>query len=124
MKSFLSCILALGLMGLSIASAQPELYINEFMADNDNIIADPQGDYDDWIEIYNPVDMNVSLNGFYLTDDLEDSLQWAFPDTFIEAGGFLLVWADDDEGDEGLHTNFKLGADGEQVGLYLSLIHI
>ncbi|MBU1706783.1 lamin tail domain-containing protein, partial [bacterium] len=97
---------------------QPELYINEFMADNDNIIADPQGDYDDWIEIYNPVDMNVDLGGFFLTDDLSDPQQWAFPDTFIEAGGFLLVWADDDEGDEGLHTNFKLGADGEAIGLY------
>ena len=118
MKSFLNCVLVIGLMGLSAAFAQPELYINEFMADNDNVVADPQGDYDDWIEIYNPIDMDIDLEGFFLTDDLADPAQWAFPDTFIEAGGFILVWADDDEGDAGLHTNFKLGASGEEIGLY------
>lgn len=54
---------------------QPELYINEFMADNDNVIADPQGDYDDWIEIYNPVDMDIDLEDFFLTDDLADTVR-------------------------------------------------
>jgi hypothetical protein len=29
------------------------LSINEFMADNANVIADNFGEYDDWIEIYN-----------------------------------------------------------------------
>ncbi|MBU1707237.1 lamin tail domain-containing protein [bacterium] len=94
------------------------LYINEFMADNDATIADPQGDYDDWIEIYNSGDIAINLGGLYLTDDLSSPDQWTFPDTILEAGGFLLIWADDDEGDEGLHTNFKLGASGEQIGLY------
>ena len=120
MKFFLNCVLVIGLMGLSAVFAQPELYINEFMADNDNIISDPQGDYDDWIEIYNPIDADIDLEGFFLTDDLADPEQWAFPDTFIEAGGFLLIWADDDSGDAGLHTNFKLGASGEEIGLYSS----
>ena len=91
------------------------LYINEFMADNDATIADPQGDYDDWIEIYNSGDAAINLGGKYLTDDLAEPDKWVFPEVTIEANGYLLIWADDDDGDEGLHTNFKLGASGEQA---------
>lgn len=102
----------------TVSYAPPALYINEFMAINETTIEDPQGDYDDWIEIYNPGDHQINLEGFYLTDYLSQPLQWAFPDTFIEAGGFLLIWADNDEGDPGLHTNFELSGNGEQVGFY------
>ena len=93
------------------------LVINEFMADNDSIIADPQGDFDDWIEIYNGGDDAVNLSGIYLTDDLTNAGKWAFPDTIIEAGGFIIVWADEDVEDEGLHANFRLAASGEEIGL-------
>jgi hypothetical protein len=120
MKFFFTFFVVFSISFISAAYGQPELYINEFMADNDNIISDPQGDYDDWIEIYNPIDADIDLEDFFLTDDLADTEQWAFPDTFIEAGGFLLIWADDDDGDAGLHTNFKLSAGGEEIGLYSS----
>ncbi|MHC4315710.1 MAG: hypothetical protein ACYSW3_24975, partial [Planctomycetota bacterium] len=33
--------------------SQITLVINEFMAENDRFIQDPNGDYHDWIEIYN-----------------------------------------------------------------------
>jgi lamin tail-like protein/dockerin type I repeat protein len=91
------------------------LYINEFMADNDNIIADQDSEYDDWVEIYNGADTAISLNGYYLTDDGAELMQWAFPDTSIAAGGFLLIWADDDIEQAGLHASFKLGASGEEI---------
>ncbi|MBL7827556.1 MAG: CotH kinase family protein, partial [Saprospiraceae bacterium] len=58
----------------------------------------------------------VNLDGWHLSDS-GDPLKWAFPSgTTISPGGFLLVWADDKN--SGLHTNFKLSADGE--GLTLS----
>jgi spore coat protein CotH len=94
------------------------LAINEFMADNETTIADPQGDYDDWIEIYNGSGEAQNLLGLYLTDDLSNPDKWAFPDTTMDAGGFLLVWADEDGGDPGLHANFKLNREGEEIGLY------
>lgn len=48
------------------------LFINEFMADNDSIVTDEYGEYDDWLEIYNAGSTVVNLSGMYLTDDLTD----------------------------------------------------
>ena len=99
--------------------AQTPVVINEFMASNNSIEPDPQGEYDDWIEIYNPSASPVDIGGLYLTDDLSVPNKWQFPDsTTIPAGGFLLVWVDGDVDDDGLHANFKLSADGEDIGLF------
>ena len=97
-----------------------DVVINELMARNDTTVADPQGDYDDWIELFNTSDMTVDLSGMYLSDNPENPLKWQFPDdTTIEPAGYLLVWADEDGGDEpGLHANFKLSSNGETVWLY------
>ncbi len=100
--------------------------INEFMASNSNGsgISDPQGDYDDWIEIYNVDDTTLDLAGMYLSDDLDAPTAWQFPtdrpsETTIDPNGFIVVWADRDIADTpGLHADFKLDADGEEVGLF------
>lgn len=94
--------------------------INELMADNDNVIADPQGDYDDWLELYNLTDSTVLLTGMYLSDKEDNLTKWEFPEnTEIPANGYLIVWLDEDHDDEnateGLHANFKLSKDGETV---------
>ncbi len=107
------------------AASQPfHLFINEFMADNDHMIADEAGEYDDWIEIYNGENFDIDLNGYYLTDDLADPMQWAFPDVTIPSKGYLLIWADNNLEQPGLHANFKLNKDGEQIGLYNSLAYV
>ena len=99
----------------------PVLFINEFMADNDTTIEDPDepGAYDDWMEIYNAGATTVDLGGMYLTDDAGDPTQWQIPSgVTIGPGAHLLFWADDDEDQGDTHTNFKLSADGEFIGLY------
>ncbi|MAE70630.1 MAG: hypothetical protein CME06_09195 [Gemmatimonadetes bacterium] len=93
--------------------------INEFMADNATTIQDEELKFEDWIELVNLADFDVDLSGFYLTDDAADTKKWRFPDgTVIDSSGYLLVWADSDDGDPGLHTNFKLSASGEHIGLH------
>jgi hypothetical protein len=94
------------------------LYVNELMASNDTTVADEAGDYDDWIEIYNLGLAPVDLEGFYLTDDPADPTAWALPDTSISAGGYLLVWADDEPAEGPLHATFRLSGSGEYVALY------
>ncbi len=94
------------------------LFINEFMADNDLGITDETGAHEDWLEIYNPGPDAVAMAGLFLTDDLGATTKWAFPELTLGAGDFLLVWCDSDEEDGPLHTNFKLGADGEEIGLF------
>ena len=101
------------------------LVINEFMASNNNCTQDPQGQCDDWIEIYNYGVDAVDIGGMYLTDNLSDPVKWQIPIndpalTTIEPGGHLLIWADGDISDPGLHANFKLDANGEEIGLFKS----
>ncbi|MDE0396563.1 MAG: lamin tail domain-containing protein [Candidatus Poribacteria bacterium] len=100
----------------------PSVVINELMADNDATIADPQEDYDDWLELYNLTDSAVMLTGMYLSDKEDNPTKWEFPEnTEIPANGYLIVWLDEDHDDEdateGLHANFKLSKGGEIVML-------
>ncbi len=95
------------------------MVINELMADNDNTVPDPQGDYDDWLELHNLTDMALPLTGLYLSDDEEEPTKWQFPeDTTIPANGYLIVWLDKDlDATKGLHADIKLSKDGETVML-------
>ncbi|MCP4574027.1 MAG: hypothetical protein GY838_16835 [bacterium] len=94
------------------------LWINEFVALNDAGIQDEASEYEDWVEIYNPGLEAVEMGGLFLTDDLALTTQWAFPDTLLGAGDFLLVWCDSDGSDGPLHADFKLGGSGEEIGLF------
>ncbi|MBI9076401.1 MAG: carbohydrate-binding domain-containing protein [Desulfatibacillum sp.] len=115
---FLGLCLGIGICGdlvLSGSNSVDGLVINEFMADNDSTTADPAGDYDDWIELYNNGSSTISLKGYFLSDDADDPEKWTFPDVTIEAGGTLCVWADEDEDQDGVHGNFKLSKSGETI---------
>ena len=95
-----------------------QLVINEVMASNATTIADEDGDYEDWIEIYNYGDEPINLKGFGLSDDYDNPFRWVFPDVSIEPGGFLLVWAsgkDRINPKEQLHTNFSISSTGEEL---------
>ena len=92
--------------------------VNEFCASNSSVIADEKGDYEDWIELYNNGDTSIHLLGYTLSDDLNDLAKWSFSDTSLGPEAYLLIWADDDDEDGPLHTNFKLASGGEAI--YLS----
>jgi len=91
------------------------LVINELMAENETTIIDQDGEFEDWIELYNNSDSEISLNGYYLSDDISEPTKWTFPDTVIAPQKYLIVWTDKDEEQTGLHTNFKLSSFGETV---------
>jgi hypothetical protein len=93
-----------------------DLVINELMADNETTATDPDGEYDDWIELYNNAAEPLDLSGYFLTDDASNLTKWQIPaGTVIEAEGYLIIWADEDGEQEGLHANFKLSASGEDL---------
>jgi large repetitive protein len=102
---------------------QPQnLYINEILTANQNGLTDNVGELEDWIEIYNPNNFDVNIGGYYLTDDQEVRNKWLIPTTFsdsvtVPANGWLLFWADNDEEQGVLHTNFRLSNNGEYLGL-------
>ncbi|MDX1741909.1 MAG: lamin tail domain-containing protein, partial [Rhodothermales bacterium] len=94
------------------------IFINEFMAANSTALADPAGEYDDWLELYNEGPEEVNVAGFTLTDDPLRPGKWTLPDTSISAGGFLLIWADEDASQGSVHANFRLSRLGEYIGLF------
>lgn len=92
--------------------------INELLASNKKSeIRDPQGDREDYVELWNSSSHSVDLSGCYLTDSTLTPKKWQFPNnTVIQAGEFLILWADDDgKSKGGLHLNFKLSKDGEEI---------
>lgn len=99
-------------------SQASHLLINEVVADNLSTLKDENGVYADWIELYNPTDIAIDLNGYYLSDSKNDLSKWAFPDVCIDSGGYLIVFCDKDLNPDNLHTNFLLNADKETI--YLS----
>ncbi len=99
----------------------PPVAISEFMADNETTIEDPDepGEFPDWIEIANLTQQSVNLGGYYLTDKLTTPTKYRIPNgTTVAAGQSVIFWADDDGTQGPFHTNFKLSAGGESVGLF------
>jgi hypothetical protein len=95
-----------------------EVVINEMMASNTTTAADPNGEYDDWIEFFNKGNQAADLGGWSLSDDPDRPEKWKFPaGTTLPAGGYLIVWCDENGMQPGLHANFKLSASGETVWL-------
>ena len=96
-----------------------KLIINEVMSSNKTTVKDKNGNYNDYIEIYNGYDYDINLEGYYLSDDNYDTKKWSFPNVTIKSNSYLMVFAsglnyyDEDE----IHTNFKLNTDGEVVTL-------
>jgi hypothetical protein len=93
--------------------------INEVMASNKSTILDEGFEWADWVELHNTGASPVSLDGLYLSDSPAFPRRFAFPTGMsIPAGGYLIVWCDNDLLQGPLHTGFKLEKDGEMVGLF------
>lgn len=110
----------LALLVMPVRTQAVDVLINEFMAINDNVIQDEDGDTSDWIELYNTTDSPVDLENWALTDNAGDLQEWLFPATNLPARSFLLVFASGKNrrvaGGE-LHTDFRLDGDGEFLAL-------
>lgn len=104
---------------LSNLPAEGDVVINEFMSSNTVTRQDEAGDYDDWVELYNPKSTAVNLSGYYLSDHLSSPTLWRIPDgTSIAGHGRLLIWCDGETTEGSLHASFRLDDDGEEIGLF------
>src|SRR6185369_10940436 len=84
-----------GLWSYTLNSAlTADVVLNEIMAENLNGVVDEDGDTADWLELYNRGTNNVNLLGWSLTDDPANPGLWVFPNITLNAGQYLLVFAD------------------------------
>ena len=101
----------------STFSALGQIIINEVCSSNNDSFLDNNGDSPDWIELLNTSDSAISLEGYYISDNLDYSYKWQLPDVTIAAGEFLLILADGQDNADELRTSFKLAKLGEEVVL-------
>ncbi|MGB0424587.1 MAG: lamin tail domain-containing protein, partial [Flavobacteriales bacterium] len=95
------------------------LFINEVQVRNNNYIQDPLGDYDAWIEIYNPNASPVNLSGYSIektSDGSSTTILGTNPVlTVVPAEGFVLLWADSEVGEGENHLSYELDFEDELV---------
>jgi hypothetical protein len=120
MKKLLPALLLAVISTSAFAQCDPvfgKLVINEFMARN-AVVSDQDGENDDWIEIHNATDEPINMLGYFLSDSRGNRTKFQFPDTVVAAGGHIVVWADNQPWQDGLHAEFALGGTvGDQLVL-------
>ncbi|HRZ99598.1 MAG TPA: CotH kinase family protein [Candidatus Paceibacterota bacterium] len=119
MRLLLSLTVVLAFVPTRLAAAE-ELILSEFMAANSTSLADEDGEYSDWIEIYNAGEQAVNLAGWWLTDDTNNLSRWQFPATNLNPHAFLVVFSsgkDRRAAGAPLHTSFGLSREGEYLAL-------
>lgn len=97
------------------------IVISEFLAANENGLADETGVQQDWIELWNKGTAAVNLRGWSLSDDAGSPGAWVLPAVPLGPGQRLLVFASGEDrrtNHASLHTNFKLSVEGEYLGLF------
>jgi len=100
-----------------------DLALNEISAANVNGLVDEFGNAEDWIEIRNRGSLEVDLAGWSLSDENLLPGKWVFPPYPLAPGEHLVVFASGRDiktptRNNKFHTNFKLGNQGEELGLY------
>lgn len=85
--------------------------INEVMTSNKGTVSDGNGNFPDWLELYNASDKDVNISGYGLSDDKLAAAKWAFPTgTVVPAKGYLVVYCSGDAEKGAMHAAFKLSA--------------
>ena len=108
------------LVTLALCSAtafSQEPVISEFMASNQSTFQDGHQKHSDWIEIHNPSEVSIDLQGYHLRDGDTD---WPVNPFVIEPGGYFIVFATGAGGydpDGWSAATFTLSKEGEPLEL-------
>lgn len=86
----------MGVAGLALAlwpvAARAGVVVNELLPADNGVLADEEGDFRGWIELYNPGPDTVSLENHGLSDNPGQPFKWRLPAVSLRAGGYLVVF--------------------------------
>ena len=94
-----------------ILQTNAQIVINEYSAANYDTYTDNYGEYEDWVELYNPTAAPIDISGWYLTDNPTNPTKWMVPSSFIipSMGVKIIYCSSRDELIGGnAHSNFKI----------------
>ena len=116
-KILLSFLFSFSLCLASLYTGAQALVINEILSSNEDGIQDEDGDFEDWIELYNGTSSIINLKGYMLSDDLNNPDRWVFPEVLIYPSDHLILFASGKDRTDGsfLHTNFSISKNGEPI---------
>lgn len=95
----------------------PGAGISELMTNNVSVHADEAGEFEPWLELYNPSSEDIDLTGWTLSNDFRNRRKWTLPAVTLPRHRTLLVIADGDTEQGALHANFRLSAGGGEIVL-------
>lgn len=90
------------------AADEVHVVINEACSSNFSVIQDENGNYADYVELYNPAAEPVSLTDMYLSDDNGEPQKHALDGIVVPAGEYVLIWLDKSGGAQ-THITHPLG---------------
>lgn len=94
---------------IGLSNKKISVYINEYMSSNKNFVTDMDGDYSDFVELYNYGDVDVDLSGYFISDNINNMDKYMFSSTIIKAHNYLIVYlSSKNKNDKEVHTNFSL----------------
>ncbi len=96
------------------------LVISEVMAANSSAVPDENGEFNDWLEIYNGTGADLNLEGVMITNR-NDRITFPFPSYELKAGGYVIVFATNSyqlDPSKPFHGKFKISSVGETIYLY------
>lgn len=101
---------------ISNPATKGTLVVNEIMASNIDEYISPAFNFDGWIELYNPTDRTVELNGLVLSDPANGERPWTMPQDIgvVPAKGYKVIWFDSND-IEPHNAPFKLDTDGGSI---------
>jgi hypothetical protein len=94
------------------------IVVNELQASNIDMFVDPSFNYGTWIELYNPGEKDVNMNGWYISDNPENLKQHAlaYKVGTVKAKGYKVIWFDHyDSQYSPTQVDSKLDADGGTI---------
>ena len=77
-----------------IGTALDNIIINEVCSNNFSVSNDENGEYLDYIELYNPSLIRISLNGYYLSDEVDMLKKYSLEDATVDAKGHCIIYVD------------------------------
>lgn len=102
----------------TISYTSPTLVINEILPDNTFIIPDEDGEYADFIELFNYGIYSIPLGDLSISDEPDRPTKWFLPDMLLPPGAYVLLFADN-ESEQGLnHVSFTLDAENDELAIH------
>lgn len=92
------------------------IIINEVLVSNKHSVIDSYGCHSDFIEIYNPSDTPISLDGWFLSDSSSNLTKWSFPNISIASKQYIVIFLSGQDSTESeLHASFGINPEEEIV---------